>query len=113
MRHIGDQVDFKWNGRWHSGAKLTGIYPEFRDAMKVEHSGLEYIIEGRDVMSGPERLAMVERVRVEKYRAEFQKEIDAWDRGAKTIKEMAFAMQYSTTTAANRIRAAKRRGLLA
>jgi hypothetical protein len=110
MKH-GDTVCFQWNGQLLRDAKFLGAY-DFKNAVRVERSGLDYIIESKDVKT----MEQVENERALKAiadaRLEYGDIIDAWNKGLRQPDAIAEATNTPPLGIASRIRAAKRRGLL-
>lgn len=107
----GDQVAFNWNGRSSTG-KVVGVYPEFHSAVKVEKDGLEYILEATAVETIAEREERLEEERRAGEREKYADVIAAHGKGCVTAAAIATELKTSVLTASNRLKAAKRRGLV-
>lgn len=107
----GATVSFKWNGRYLHGGRLIGIY-DFKNARKVEHKGLEYIVEASEVKDA-EDIQRENKLRVEAENLrDYGDLVTAWQSGKRTNADLAKATNTPINGIASRLRAAKRRGLL-
>lgn len=108
----GEPCVLKWCGRYLRDAKVLQVYPEAKNAVRVERKELDYVVKRDEVLTMDEWEDQQRRDIAERNEREYGDIRTAWKAGKRTNKELADATNTPINGIASRIRAAKRRGML-